>query len=482
MNPATPDGIALAKARRRWPVVVAAGALVLLLGTLAATIASSQSSARSQIRSSFGLRGKASAGFVATYLSEQGERERTAAERFLASPRIDAHDLEVVATTLGSSASIVLDGAGRVIAAHPPAPALRETALAAAYSNLPAVGQGRLAVSGLFYSPVDGAGSTAVTVPYASSSERRMLSVDYPTSNLGLNALVERTISYPQHGVYLVDSTGRIVTSSPRTGAVMLARADPALASASSRASTGSVSGRSPSTFTAAPVPGTPWRLLIEVPNWKLYASVGGWTQYVPWLVFALVAALGALLVWLFARSLSDRADLAELSGRMRRNAQTDSLTGLDNRRALTEQLARAGAHARRREQPLSVMMIDLDRFKQTNDTFGHEAGDQVLCTVADCMRDVLRASDIYGRWGGDEFLVALADADADAAAVTASRLREAACEVALGAIDLPDGVPLSIGVATGMHESPLELIRLADAALYRAKADGRRDEALAAR
>jgi diguanylate cyclase (GGDEF)-like protein len=481
MNPATPDGIALAKARRRWPVVAATVSLLLLLGALAATIAGSQSSARSQIRSSFALRSKASAGFVATYLAEQGKLERTSAERFLASPRVDAHNLEVVATTLGSSASIVLDDAGRVVAAHPSTPELRGTALVAAYSNLPAVGQGRLAVSGLFYSPMSGAGSTAVTVPYASASGRRMLSVDYPTSNLGLNALVDRTISYPQHGVYLVDSTGRIVTSSPRTDAVTLARANPALARASSRASAGAVRGRTPSTFTSAPVPGTPWRLLIEVPNWKLFASGGDWTEYVPWLVFALVAMLGALLVLLFARSLSDRAHLTELSARMHRTAQTDSLTGLANRRALTEQLTRAGAHARRHELPLSVLMIDLDRFKQTNDTFGHEAGDQVLCTVADCMRDALRADDVYGRWGGDEFLVALPSTDADGAEATAERLREAAAAATLDSIGLPDGVPLSVGVATGVHTAPIELVREADAALYRAKLGRRREEGVLA-
>ena len=155
-------------------------------------------------------------------------------------------------------------------------------------------------------------------------------------------------------------------------------------------------------------MPGTPWRLIIAVPDSRLFASISGWTPLISWLVFALVTVLGALLVALFARSLADRARLTALSATMRRTAQTDSLTGLYNRRALTEHLTRAAAHARRHDEPLSVLMIDLDRFKQTNDTFGHEAGDQVLCTIADCMRDVLRGDDVYGRWGGDEFLVAL--------------------------------------------------------------------------
>jgi diguanylate cyclase (GGDEF)-like protein len=89
-------------------------------------------------------------------------------------------------------------------------------------------------------------------------------------------------------------------------------------------------------------------------------------------------------------------------------------------------------------------------------------------------MRDVLRVDDIFGRWGGDEFLVALPVTDAAGAEVTAGRLREAAAAVDLESIGLEHGVPLSIGVACGTHTSPIELIREADLALYRAKADGR--------
>src|SRR6201999_1049569 len=93
-----------------------------------------------------------------------------------------------------------------------------------------------------------------------------------------------------------------------------------------------------------------------------------------------------------------------------------------------------------------------------------------VLCTVADCMRETLRSDDIYGRWGGDEFLVVLLDTDAAGAAVTAARLREAAADAELEDIGLPAGVALSVGVATGVHTSPHDLVREADLALYRVK------------
>jgi diguanylate cyclase (GGDEF)-like protein len=197
-------------------------------------------------------------------------------------------------------------------------------------------------------------------------------------------------------------------------------------------------------------------------------------TELVAWLVFALVAVAGVLLVALYARSRADRRTLAALSQAMEQTARTDSLTGLHNRRGLTEHLTRATAHARRRDEPVSVLMIDLERFKHTNERFGHEAGDELLCAVADCMRDVLRSDDVYGRWGGDEFLVALPRTNARQARFVAERLRTAAGEVELSDIGLHEGVPMSVGVATAVHAHPDELLRAADVALYRAKATGR--------
>jgi diguanylate cyclase (GGDEF)-like protein len=290
-----------------------------------------------------------------------------------------------------------------------------------------------------------------------------------------LNAFVSHTIAYRPHDVLLVDGNGKILASSPKTSATTLAAADPKLAHAVAHSANGAIdSDRTATTFTTAGVPGTTWRLVVAVPNSHLYNSLTGWSSVIPWLVFALVTILGVLLVLLFARSIADRARLTRLSAAMERTAQTDSLTGLNNRRALTEQLTRVAARARRHDELLSVLMLDLDRFKQINDTFGHEAGDQVLCTVADCMREVLRAGDIYGRWGGDEFLVVLPLTDESGAKATAERLRTAACAVTLDTIGLPEGIPLSVGVASGAHTSPIELVREADSALYEDKADGR--------
>jgi diguanylate cyclase (GGDEF)-like protein len=279
-----------------------------------------------------------------------------------------------------------------------------------------------------------------------------------------LRAFVAHTIAYSQHEVFLVDSTGHLIAASPAKRAGTLSAADPALARAVEHRSLGSVPGaRTPSTFTSARVAGTPWRLVIAVPDNKLYSSVTGWAQTIPWIVFALVTVLGLALVVLFAR-------LSALSERMAASARTDSLTGLCNRRAVEEHLARAAAYARRHDQPMSVLMIDLDRFKQTNDCHGHAAGDRVLCAVADCMRNALRTEDIPGRWGGDEFIVLLPAADEQEASAVAARLRTVAASCDLADIGLAQGVRMSVGSATATLTSADEIIHAADVALYEEK------------
>jgi diguanylate cyclase (GGDEF)-like protein len=165
----------------------------------------------------------------------------------------------------------------------------------------------------------------------------------------------------------------------------------------------------------------------------------------------------------------------------MGETARTDELTGLSNRRAVSEQLARAAAHARRRGEPLSVLMIDLDRFKETNDRYGHAAGDRVLRAVAECMRGALRAEDLCGRWGGDEFVVLMPCADEQDAQVVAERLAQVAREVDLSDIGLEQGVPMSIGLASASLTSAEEIVQAADLALYEAKASRRAERALGA-
>jgi two-component system, cell cycle response regulator len=161
----------------------------------------------------------------------------------------------------------------------------------------------------------------------------------------------------------------------------------------------------------------------------------------------------------------------------------TDSLTGVYNRRYLDRRLLEEIARARRQRYPIAFMYIDIDHFKRVNDTVGHQGGDEVLREVAARIKDELRLSDALARFGGEEFVVLLIDADLDSAAFVAERIR---ASVAGTMINLAHEVQLSVTVSIGVAcldpelaagEPELvarELIARADGALYQAKAGGR--------
>ena len=167
----------------------------------------------------------------------------------------------------------------------------------------------------------------------------------------------------------------------------------------------------------------------------------------------------------------------------LRNQSIRDPLTGLFNRRYMEETLEREVRRARRGGRPMAVLMMDLDRFKQLNDTSGHEAGDMFLRELGDLLRRGLRREDIPCRQGGEEFVVVLPDASLEDARRRAEQLREA---IKMMRVTFKGGVigPLSasIGVAAyPEHGGGAEaLLRASDAALYRAKREGRDRVAIA--
>lgn len=157
---------------------------------------------------------------------------------------------------------------------------------------------------------------------------------------------------------------------------------------------------------------------------------------------------------------------------------RTDALTGIANRRAFDERLAAELERARRYGHPLSLLIADIDRFKQVNDTYGHVAGDGVLKTVAARMKAVLRNCDFLARCGGDEFGVIAAETDLEAARQLAERLRSAIEETVFGVPSGTQHVTISIGVAAAISAQrkvdAQALIAAADSTLYDAKRAGR--------
>lgn len=171
---------------------------------------------------------------------------------------------------------------------------------------------------------------------------------------------------------------------------------------------------------------------------------------------------------------------LRQANEHLSRLSFADALTGLPNRRRLDEVLDSEWRRALRLRQPLAVVLVDIDAFKAYNDSLGHPEGDRCLARVADIIRRTThRAGDFAARYGGEEFLILLPGADAAAAAVFAEHLR-AACEAAAiphPASPLAPVVTLSAGVASRVptvDATPMSLVAAADAALYRAKQDGR--------
>jgi diguanylate cyclase (GGDEF)-like protein/PAS domain S-box-containing protein len=193
-------------------------------------------------------------------------------------------------------------------------------------------------------------------------------------------------------------------------------------------------------------------------------------------------------------RVLEERTEqLDTLAARLRDSAFTDALTGLRNRRYFQDRIDEDVAVVRRayavhpgrtdvavRNADLGVLMLDLDRFKAINDEHGHASGDAVLMRVAQRIRSSIREVDTAVRWGGEEFLVVLRQADAAYVSVVAGRIRKA---IGATPCELPDGSSIRVTCSMGYSCYPLgplgllridDVIRVADAALYIAKHEGR--------
>lgn len=163
---------------------------------------------------------------------------------------------------------------------------------------------------------------------------------------------------------------------------------------------------------------------------------------------------------------------LALKSVELEKASITDTLTGLFNRRRLDEAYAHELDRAQRYAKPVSLIIGDVDHFKSINDTHGHQTGDEVLKTIADLLRNGVRAVDIVGRWGGEEFLVICPDTDLDGAVALAEKLRLSIETEPFAAIG---SATSSFGIAQyRAGESFKDTVARADTALYKAKINGR--------
>ena len=260
------------------------------------------------------------------------------------------------------------------------------------------------------------------------------------------------------------------------------------------------------------PPPQLHWAAVAELPQAEVQRQLGRLRSGTIWMIVALLAVVGLMayvLVLILVRPLGRIAAAAakaaagdlsvelpaggvgeaghltrsfntllgrlrerESAGELERLSVTDALTGLYNRRHLMGTLASEAQRARRLRRPFSVLLMDVDHFKQYNDTHGHLAGDAALTKMAEILRKQTRAVDSVARYGGEEFLVVLLETTLATAALVAERIRSRVAAEAFGG----GRMTVSIGVAEcpAHGDTPEALIASADAAMYEAKAGGR--------
>jgi diguanylate cyclase (GGDEF)-like protein len=209
--------------------------------------------------------------------------------------------------------------------------------------------------------------------------------------------------------------------------------------------------------------------LLLDVTmttNFQTYGTLG-------WYVAMFYRVLTAILLLIPLLS-----ELTAVSARMSTLAGLDGLTGLPNRRALDDRIEAFLGDGRRRNDILSVLMIDIDHFKPFNDNYGHAAGDEALRAVAKVVnRSLARAADFVGRYGGEEFVVLLPDTEPEGALVVAERIRAGVARLPVKFAPNLQRITVSVGVASMRRSeitSATHILGAADKALYSAKAAGR--------
>lgn len=206
--------------------------------------------------------------------------------------------------------------------------------------------------------------------------------------------------------------------------------------------------------------------------------------MYAPWraraaTIGSLMCIFGAVFIALSFSLAAQLRRRIQVEDELRLIARTDALTGLDNRRTLDEILAKEWSRVKRNGSEFSLLFVDIDRFKVYNDTYGHQAGDDALASVARCIaRSIRRPGDAAARYGGEEFVVVLPDTNASGTQAVAEKISAAVNVLNIAHAGSEHGcITVSIGATScrpDEGDDVASVVRAADTALYEAKARGR--------
>ena len=435
--------------------------LTALVGGMGFLLLRGETQARVQLEERYALRGVLGSRFVSSYVRDVQAREAAYATDFLSGSKVTAAEFALVSRRFGFDAAVLLDREGRVLHVLPAKPELIGKRLDVKYAHLRAAVAGRSAVSGVVPSAAQAEPIVALAVPFQSPFGRRVFSGGSPIATTPLGPYLDNTLPFNGSHAFLIDAEGTVIAAGG-SGALTLPP------QTRGRAGDVTIAGEE-YRFAAEPVPGTSWRLLTLAPSAQLLAPLSGPKKWIPWIALLAFALASGAALWLLRKLIRQRAELAHL-------ATHDPLTGALNRRTLEGAYGRLAFDAEREGTAVGVLTIDLDHFKEVNDTYGHAAGDDVLRGVAETLLTTVRPLDVVARIGGDEFVVLLASVSQQEADIVAARVVQTLNGLvfpALGTIELRASCSAGIALA-GQDDSMQSVLARADTALYEAKAVGR--------
>ena len=440
-----------------------------------------QNQGRAEIEARYRLRAETTSRFIETHVSDFFAQERRAAARSLGGRMPTPGAFNRTVNVIGARGAVMLNEDGDLIASSPADPEHLGVNLSDRNGNLRSAVEGVPSVSNIIRSTADGKQVIDFAVPFESSDGTRVFSGSFAVGSTPLASYIERAAVLAPNRIYVMDADGKVFASNDpeqANGAPLASELDdfsdtPTDALIATHSEAGDY-------LVSKSVPRTPWRLVIAAPRSTIYATTGGNGRLVPWVLWFGFVAGGLLSITLFERLSRRRRHLSVLNEQLELMARVDVLTGVPNRRATEEELQRALATSDRYDDALSILMVDIDCFKEVNDEHGHATGDAALKHVADRISSSLRGADLVGRWAGDEFLLVLPHLNEDEAAALAARLNEHIGKSPLTTAKADVVLELSIGVAQWHGESASELVDRADKALYAVKRAGRNSFAIA--
>jgi diguanylate cyclase (GGDEF)-like protein len=441
--------------------------MVSLLLVSAVSISNDELVGHQVVTERFHNRAELTSSFVAGYVDDLASREREQATRLLSEANVSSQLFEQVVLGFGFDSAVLLDAGGGTLGVWPASRDLIGDHAAARQPHLTTALEGRTGISGVTVSSTTLEPVVSVAVPFDTPSGARVFSGTFALGASSLAASFDAIIPFAGRS-YLVDDKGEVaVAGESDAGSASPDALTKAQLLGLDQATGSFARGAVWLTYVREPVAGTPWHVVLITPSARLYEAVDGSSQ-VSWALFGGFAASGLIGLVLLSRLARARSIAAAA-------ARLDALTQLPNRRAAEEHVYRTASAAARRGRVYGVLMIDIDRFKKINDTYGHQTGDDVLAQVARTLRRVARGQDTVSRWGGEEFLVVVAVASEPGLALLAERFRAAVADMNIHVSATKSiNVTISAGGALGTHCEPTRALHDADSSLYEAKVGGR--------